>query len=587
MVVSIEGRSVGASSSKGLFRRFRHPLLRLAAQVGDTPQQYREIQRMLRRTLSTADRDQRLEAAQRVLEILPRLGMERENVEALRLEWLREIADTLESPVLLEAQALAELAAEGMALAKSSWQPALDTDREGDEETKLPTLVASKDEKTNRPSLRNVAYVPHRVSSAWRSAVGLALRAVEQGRHEEWHPDDCSATIRMLTALVVNACSEDGFASALERLAFFEGVGLFLWNAMDEQIERTYDNRESERVRTARLQRHVLLHLRGQVLSSELMDGDTGEKPGGHKPASEAASGSGFLRVLAGPIPPSFNREDSEVIKAYAPLLEPQPVTRLPDAAALDALLGQLASEFPWATSVVDELAVMLRSRSLFGVHELVLSPMLLVGPPGAGKSRLARRLAELLQLPFLPLMLGGSHDSKLLAGTSRGWATGEPSPLLGMMLQHRSASGLVLLDEIDKAADGASNSKPATAVLLGLLEPETSSRWQDSFLRVNCNLSRLCFCATANGLAAIPRPLLSRFTLLYMPEPRPEDRAALVQGITDDIAREWGLPLGVLPTVPEHVYQGAAANGRELRRNVYHYLYHWAQEHRRPERMH
>jgi MoxR-like ATPase len=154
-------------------------------------------------------------------------------------------------------------------------------------------------------------------------------------------------------------------------------------------------------------------------------------------------------------------------------------------------------------------------------------------------------------------------------------------------MLQHRTASGMILLDEIDKVGASNQSSAPATSVLLGLLEPETASRWYDTFLQTTCDFSRLSFWATANSLKSLPAPLLSRFTVLYMPEPRQEDMKALVQGITDDIAREWRLPLGALPLPPSLMYEGVRLNARELRRLILRFLSDWAEKNRSPARLH
>lgn len=123
--------------------------------------------------------------------------------------------------------------------------------------------------------------------------------------------------------------------------------------------------------------------------------------------------------------------------------------------------------------------------------------------------------------------------------------------------------------------------------MLLGRLEPETASRWHDGFLQTTCDFTRLSFWATANSLKQMPAPLLSRFTVLYMPEPEPEHLEALVEGITNDIAREWRMPEGVLPLAPRSMYEGARLNARELRRLVMGFLNDWAHEYRRPERLH
>lgn len=92
-------------------------------------------------------------------------------------------------------------------------------------------------------------------------------------------------------------------------------------------------------------------------------------------------------------------------------------------------------------------------------------------------------------------------NDSMALLGTARGWATGQASPLVDVMLQHTCASALVLLHEVDKVGTSSRISVPPTVALLNLLEPENAKRWYDTFLQVDCDLSKLMFWATANSL--------------------------------------------------------------------------------------
>lgn len=195
----------------------------------------------------------------------------------------------------------------------------------------------------------------------------------------------------------------------------------------------------------------------------------------GNRSIARFRYGASYRRLH--PIPSAANKEDQRMLSIYKPLLLPQPEAAMPAHRDIEVVLEALSQEFPWASNVMNELGSMLRARSLFGVRELCLAPVLIVGFPGSGKSRFVRRLAEHLKLPYLPLALGGRKDSKLPTGTTRGWAGGEPTPLLRLILQHKSASGLVLLDEIDKVGVTDSTSTPATSVLLGLLEPETAAR--------------------------------------------------------------------------------------------------------------
>lgn len=163
--------------------------------------------------------------------------------------------------------------------------------------------------------------------------------------------------------------------------------------------------------------------------------------------------------------------------RLYTALRGPLPVATLPDVVRIEQIVQTLSDEFPWAFEAVEELACDLRSRRLFGGVQLGTPPTLLVGPPGCGKSRLVRRLGEELRLPFMPLSLAGKSDSRALLGTARGWASAQASPLVDLLLAHKSASALVLVDEIDKVLSSTPSRVPPTVALLNLLEPENAKQ--------------------------------------------------------------------------------------------------------------
>jgi hypothetical protein len=274
-------------------------------------------------------------------------------------------------------------------------------------------------------------------------------------------------------------------------------------------------------------------------------------------------------QVISESIPEMREKDDRLTLASYEGLRVPLPLVLLPTVAELEARITQLHGEFPWASRAIEVAAGEMLARRRLGAVSFAWAPILLVGPPGTGKTRLARRLAEVMGLAFLPLGVGGSSDSRLLTGTSRGWASGDPSPIVRTLRDRRLAQILVLLDEVDKCSTRTVNAAPIQATLLGLLEPESSRNWIDSYLQVPCDLSKLLYVATANRLGTIEAALMSRLQPVLVPTPERQHYPMIIAQVVRDVASDWGLPVEVMPTLDVSGLARAAGSVRELVRLV------------------
>lgn len=196
----------------------------------------------------------------------------------------------------------------------------------------------------------------------------------------------------------------------------------------------------------------------------------------------------------------------------------------------------------------------------------LELTPMLLLGPPGVGKTHFARKVADLLGTTMNLVPMSSMTAGWLLSGSSSQWKGARPGKVFEALVDGQYANPVIVVDEIDKASADAQYDP--LGALYSLLEHDTAQHFIDEFAEVPIDASQVIWITTANDERGIPEPILNRMNVFQIESPSPEAARQIARQIYQALREEhdWGRLFAEEPA-DDVLDQLATLAPREMRR--------------------
>jgi ATP-dependent Lon protease len=214
----------------------------------------------------------------------------------------------------------------------------------------------------------------------------------------------------------------------------------------------------------------------------------------------------------------------------------------------------------------IERLQECLRLAGSMDAREFRMSPILLLGSPGIGKTYLAHQLADALGVPSEKISAGGAQGGFQLTGSHGAWMSAKPGIVAALLAKSASASPVLVIDEVDKIAD---LKYPVLPVLLDLLDAGTAKEFRDEYLEMGLDASRIIFILTANDRSQVPSPLLSRVEEFTILPPEPAQRLRIIEQAMVQLRQKTNQQIRLGSGVAERLAERMDIDLRQLNRLV------------------
>ena len=276
-----------------------------------------------------------------------------------------------------------------------------------------------------------------------------------------------------------------------------------------EKAQGDLENQQREHV--LRQQKKVIEQALGETDDGDDLDTLKGQLDGAQLPEKVQAEVTREFKRLKRM---SANAADYQVSRSYLELIAELPWhEQTTDLLNLEHAQSVLDADHYGLTEIKERILEILAVMQLNPAAKAPI--MCLVGPPGVGKTSLGQSIARAMGRKFERLSLGGLHDEAELRGHRRTYIGAMPGRIIQAVRRAGVTNPIIMLDEIDKL--GRDFRGDPAAALMEILDPAQNREFQDNYLNLPYDLSRVLFVTTANTLEGIPRPLLDRMELLEL----------------------------------------------------------------------